>query len=108
QGIHQLASRYLFLREAERAGVSITADEWQMISEAFTAQIDTLKVTIGLGSDVIDPAAPLADRRRAAALRVDAFFDKMVKGEAQVRLLPGMLTWTLREKTGAKVNPAGV
>ncbi len=107
-GIHQTASRYLFLREAQRAGITVTPDEWQMISEAFSSQLDTLKATIGLGPDVIDPAAPEADRKRAAALRVDAFFDKMVTGEAQVRLLPGMLTWTLREKYGAKVNPAGV
>src|SRR5690606_4712218 len=107
-GIRQLASRYLFLREAERAGVGITADEWDMIADAFRSQIDTLKNTIGLGPDVIDPAAPEADRRRAAALRVDTFFDRMVRGEAPVRLLPGMLTWTLREKVGAKVNPAGV
>src|SRR5690606_9688468 len=67
-GIRQLASRYLFLREAERAGVGITADEWDMIADAFRSQIDTLKNTIGLGPDVIDPAAREADRRRAAAL----------------------------------------
>jgi len=108
EGIRQLASRYLFLREAERNGVGITTEEWDMIADAFRAQIDTLKNTIGLGPDVIDPAASEADRRRAAALRVDSFFDRMVTGEAPVRLLPGMLTWTLREKVGAKVNPAGV
>ena len=107
-GVEQLAGRYLFLREAERAGVSITPEEWQMVSAEFRAQVDSLTATIGLVPDVIDPAATQADRRRAAAIRVDTFFDRMVKGETQVRLLPGMLTWALRETRPASVNPAGV
>src|SRR5690606_25485373 len=94
--------------EAERNGVGITTEEWDMIADAFRAQIDTLKNTIGLGPDVIDPAASEAARPRAAALRVDSFFDRMVTGEAPVPLLPGMLTSTLREQVGAKGNPAGV
>jgi hypothetical protein len=57
---------------------------------------------------VIDPNANEGDRRRAAAIRVDTFFDRMTTGESRLRLLPGMLTWTLRARTESRVNPAGV
>lgn len=107
-GVTQLAQRFLFLREAERANVGITPEEWTQIQQSFTAQVDTLKNSIGLGPDVIDPNATEADRRRAAAIRVDTFFDRMTSGESRLRLLPGMLTWTLRARTDSRVNPAGV
>lgn len=107
-GVKQLAQRYLFLREAERANVTVTPEEWTQIQQAFTSQVDTLKAAIGLGPDVIDPNANEADRRRAAAIRVDTFFDRMTTGESRLRLLPGMLTWTLRARTSSHVNPAGV
>jgi hypothetical protein len=107
-GVTQLAQRYLFLREAERANVTVTPEEWTQIQQSFSAQVDTLKNAIGLGLDVIDPNASEADRRRAAAIRVDTFFDKMTTGESRLRLLPGMLTWTLRSRMESRVNPAGV
>lgn len=107
-GVTQLAQRFLFLREAERANVTVTPEEWAQVQQAFTAQVDTLKAAIGLGPEVIDPNANEGDRRRAAAIRVDTFFDRMTTGESRLRLLPGMLTWTLRARTDSRVNPAGV
>ncbi len=108
QALQQVAQRYLFLRSAQGEGIGITADEWQQIKGNFEASVDTLKTTIGLGPDVIDPKAPEADRRRAAALRVDQFFDRMTQGQQRMRLLPGMLTWSLRQHAAGAVNPAGV
>jgi hypothetical protein len=107
-GLRQMGQRYLFLREAERNNVSITAEEWTMIRDHFVAQVDSLKLAIGLTPDVIDPNAPEEDRRRAAALRVDGFFDRMTSGESRMRVLPGMLAWTLRDRGEGQVNPAGV
>lgn len=106
--LHQLAQRHLFLKTAQDSGVTITAAEWDEIRTMFQESVDTLKVTIGLGPEVLDPNAPEADRRRAAALRVDQFFDRMTQGQARMQLLPGMLTWTLRKNAKAHVNPAGV
>lgn len=107
-GLRQLAQRYLFLREADRGQVSVTAEEWGQIRDHFVAQVDSLKSSIGLTPDVIDPNASEADRRRAAALRVDGFFDRMTTGESRMRLLPGMLAWTLRDRSEGRINPAGV
>lgn len=106
--LDEMAGRFLFLREAQRSGASLTADEWQEVQEAFANQVDTVKRAIGLGSDVLDPAASESARRAAAAIRVDDFFDRMISGEQNLRPLPGMLTWTLRAKADARVNPAGV
>lgn len=106
--LEQMAGRWLFLKAAEENGISITPEEWQGVTQRFQESVDTLKATIGLGPDVLDPNAPLADRRRAAALRVDQFFDRMTQGQARMQLLPGMLTWTLRQDAEARVNPAGL
>ncbi|MEO8479227.1 MAG: peptidylprolyl isomerase [Gemmatimonadota bacterium] len=108
-GIKTVASRYLLLRDAKEAGIGITPAEWADLQTQFAESVDTLKASIGLGPDVIDPAASEADRKRAAALRVDQFFDRMTSGESRLRMLPGMLAWTLRERSSdAGVNPAGV
>ena len=88
--------------------MSVTPEEWADITTRFNETVDTLKATIGLGPDVLDPNAPEADRRRAAALRVDQFFDRMTQGQARMQLLPGMLTWTHRRDAEANVNSAGV
>lgn len=106
--LKQMAQRWLFLKEAEREKVGVTSEEWQQIQTGFEASIDTLKEQIGLGPDVIDPNASLSERRKAAQMRVDQFFDKMTRGEARMRLLPGLLTWTLRQRTEGGVNPAGL
>lgn len=104
----QVAQRYLFLQQAKDEGIGITPEDWQQVKSSFDASVDTLKTEIGLGPDVIDPNAPEADRRKAAAMRVDQFFDRMTQGQSRMRLLPGMLTWTLRQHAEGRVNPAGV
>jgi peptidyl-prolyl cis-trans isomerase D len=106
--IKDVSRQFLLLRDAENAGITVTAAEWSQITAAYNASIDTLKSVIGLGEDVIDPSAPLADRRRAAALRVERFFDEELTGSNRLRLLPGMLAWTLGENSTAFVNPAGI
>jgi hypothetical protein len=103
-----VARQYLLLRDAAENDITITTDEWQAISEAYMASVDTLKTVIGLGEDVIDPSAPLADRRHAAALRVDSFFDEQITGQNRLRLLPGMLSWSLAADSKSFVNPAGI
>jgi hypothetical protein len=103
-----VARQYLLLRDAAEANVGLTTDEWEAISGAYLASIDTLKTVIGLHEDVIDPSAPIADRRRAAALRVDRFFDEQITGQNRLRLLPGMLAWTLAGNSKAFVNPSGI
>lgn len=108
RGIKVTANLSLFLKAATDAGMELTPDQWQEVKTEFKGGVDSLKATIGLGPEVLDSTASKADRERAAALRVDQFFDQIASGQKRPRLLPGMLAWTLREDAKAKINPAGI
>jgi parvulin-like peptidyl-prolyl isomerase len=107
-GIRQVVIKSLMLRDAEKEKIDLTPEEWNELRTQFLASVDTLKSVIGLGPEVVDPAANEADRRRAAALKVDEFFTRMTKGEAQIHLLPGMLSWTLRQDAEFGINTIGL
>ncbi|MEP6590581.1 MAG: peptidylprolyl isomerase [Gemmatimonadota bacterium] len=104
----RLAQNALVLRDAEKNHIEVTAEEWKTISADFSAQLDTIKTSIGLTADVLDPKATETDRSKAAALKVDQYFDKLVKGDARLRVLPGLLSIALRDDHKFLVNPAGL
>lgn len=103
----RLAQNTLVLRDADSAKVQITADEWKKVQGNFNEQVDSLKVAVGLGPDAIDPKASAEERAKAAALKVDQYFDKLVGGQTRLRVLPGLLAIELRSKGKYGVNPAG-
>ncbi len=107
-GLKQMAGRFLFLKEAEKEGADLTPEQWTEVRELFTATLDTIKADVQLTAEALDPNAKEADRRSAAAQKVDQFFTRMVTGQSRLRLLPGMLSWTLRSRGEYGVNPAGV
>ncbi len=106
-GLQQMGERFLFLKEAEAAGMDLTPEQWTEVREMFVGTIDSIKADLQLTDDAIDPNASEADRRAAAAMKVDQFFDRMVTGQSRLRLLPGMLSWSLRSSGDYGVNPAG-
>ncbi len=104
-----IGQRYLMIDQAEVAGYAIDAEDWTMISDAFKAQVDTVKQMLGLDDSTFDPNASVSDRKRAAALKVDQFLEKVADGSGpRLRALPGVLSWTLRSRFDADVNPAGI
>lgn len=106
-GLQQMGERFLFLKEAEAAGMDLTPEQWTEVREMFVSTIDSIRADLQLTDDAIDPNASEADRRAAAAMKVDQFFDRMVTGQSRLRLLPGMLSWSLRTSGDYGVNPAG-
>ena len=106
-GLQQMGERFLFLKEAEAAGMDLTPEQWSEVREMFVGTIDSIKADLQLDDGTIDPNASEADRRAAAAMKVDQFFDRMVTGQSRLRLLPGMLSWSLRSSGEFGVNPAG-
>lgn len=106
-GLQQMGERFVFLKEAEREGMDVTPEEWEEIKGVFVSTLDSIKADVGLTPEVLDPNAPEADRRSAAAQKVDQFFDRMVTGQSRLRLLPGMMAWTLRARGEYGVNAAG-
>lgn len=104
----RLAQQALVLKDAEKNGVNVTPDEWKQVSTDFGVQLDTIKASMGLTADALDPKAKAADRSKAAALKVDQYFDKLVKGETRLRVLPGLLAAALRSEGKYLVNSAGL
>ena len=85
----------------------MSAADWKALEDGFKAEVDSIKLNIGIGPDVLDPKASKTERSKAAALKVDTYFDNLVKRQARLRFLPGMLAWTLRGRMDHDVNPLG-
>lgn len=103
----RLTESALVLRDADKNNVHLTAAEWTQLQESFTSEVDSIKAQIGLTPDVLDPKASEKDRRKAAALKVDQYFDALVTGKVRMRVLPGMLAYALRGDAKFNVNAAG-
>lgn len=106
--VRRLAQNALVLKDAEKNGIAVTPEEWKQISTDFAMQVDTIKVAMGLTPDALDPKASDADRAKVAALKVDQYFDKLIKGESRLRVLPGLLASALRSEGKYVVNQAGI
>jgi hypothetical protein len=103
-----LATNQLLLRQADSAGIGLSQAEWQALEQGYRFQVDSLKMSIGLGADVTDSTVPLAERRKLAALRVEAFFNELLEGRARLRPLPSTLAAVLRERDENRTSPAGL
>ena len=99
----------LVVREADKNNIRLTADEWKQMVTAFGAAIDTLKTNLGLTDSVLDPKASTHDRSRAAAERIDQYFNELVAQKAPpLKPLPGFLGATLRARAKPKFNAAAL
>jgi len=103
-----LSTNQLLLAQADSAGIVLPADQWAAMSASYAGVIDTLKLTIGLGPDVIDPNAAVAEREKVARIRVDDFFNQVFAQTARLRPLPGALGQVLRDQEGGKLSQAGL
>jgi hypothetical protein len=103
-----LATNQILLHQADSAGITLPADEWNAMMATYIATIDTLKMTVGLGADVTDSSAPVAEREKVAQLRVDDYFVRVFAQQARLRPLPGALGQLLQDQEGAKIRPAGI
>ena len=94
----------LMIREGDRNHVRLTPAEWKQMETAFAGAVDSIEKNMDLTGAVLDPKASQHDRSRAAAEKVDQFFDKLVSQKAQYRPLPGILSATLRAHEKTKFN----
>ena len=108
QFVKSLTESSLLLKDAERNKIEITGAEWTDLKSRFTAGIDSMRAAMQLTPDMIDPKASESDRSKAAALKVDQFFDRMTSGQTPLRILPGMVSWTLRGQAKYGINEVGV
>jgi hypothetical protein len=103
-----LATNQLLLRQADSAGIALSPVEWQALEQGYRFQVDSLKMSIGLGGDVTDSTVSVAERRKVAALQVETFFNDLLDGKARLRPLPSTLAQVLRSRDENRTYPAGL
>ena len=104
-----LGQNYIFLAQADSAGIRVPESEWTTLRLEYLARLDTLSAVVGLGADVRDSTVPVAERRKLAAMKVDTYFDRVVSGEARLRPLPSSsFAGILRGRYEHRLMPAGL
>src|SRR5918994_6700414 len=93
-----LTQNILLLRQADSAKIRITPAEWSAMAAGYRAQVDTLRVEMGVDTASLwDSTVATADRDKVAAMKVDQYFDRLVSGKSRLRPLPSALATLLRE-----------
>lgn len=103
-----IAQNILLLREADSAKIALTPVEWQGMHDEYSAQVDSLKAEMGLGADISDTNVSLAEREKLAEMKVETYFDRLIRGELRMRRIPASLSQVLRDELAYEVHPAGV
>jgi len=103
-----IAQNVLLLGEADSARIALTPTEWQGLRQQYLAQVDSLKMDMGLGSDVADSSVALAQRQEMAEMKVQSYFDRLIAGQVRLRRIPATLSQLLRDNMEWRINDAGV
>jgi hypothetical protein len=105
-----LAQNSLLLREADSAKIAVTPALHQALVLQYRTGIQGLKEAIGVdGPDFSDSSKVAApERRKLAAQKVDDYFDRLTKGQAQFRGVPTTLAAELRATGDFKIYQAGL
>ncbi|TFG49131.1 MAG: hypothetical protein E4H38_05415 [Gemmatimonadales bacterium] len=104
-----IAKNELLLREAERAGMEPTPTEWASMYQRWRAQLDTLRMNLGLSAaEVGDQAASAENRSRVAVMKIESFWDQLAAGSTRPRPIPPQLAYVLRQDAKFSVEQAGI
>jgi len=102
--IQAMTAQSLMIKEAGQNGIRLSPDEWKTMRTGYAATVDSLKVMLGLTPQVLDAKASAGDRSRAAAEKVDQFFNDMMSEKTQWHALPGVLSVALRAEYKPKFS----
>ncbi len=103
-----VAQNQMALQEADSAHVGPSAEEWAGLQQQYRAQVDSLKSDMQLGADVSDSSVSASQRDQIAALRLKAYFDRIIAGKQRARRLPASLGDVLRERLDHHVYQGGI
>jgi hypothetical protein len=105
-----LALNTLLLKEADSAKIGVNPANFQTLALQYKSQIANVKEAMGLDSTEFSDSTKVSvpERRKAAAQKVDAYFDRLTKGQSQFRPLPTTLSAELRAEGDYKIFQAGV
>jgi PPIC-type peptidyl-prolyl cis-trans isomerase-like protein len=104
-----LSQNVLLLRQADSAKIQVTPEEWAGMAANYRAQVDTLRMEMGLDTAALwDSTVAAADRDKVAAGKVEQYFDRLVSGKSRLRPLPSALAMLLRDRSTYRVYDAGL
>jgi hypothetical protein len=110
QFLKAIAERQLLLEQADSAGVTLTAGDWQHVREEHDSTIATLTAILNLTPQVVRDSAGAApqDRAKFAAGRVNDYLDRVLQKRARFFPVPTFLAERLRDQGQWSVDETGV
>lgn len=105
-----IAMNEVLLYEADSAKATPNPAMHQALLLQFRVALQNLRDGVGLNAPELSDSSttPVEQKREIAAQKVEEFFDKLGRGEAQYRGVPPSLSLELRSDGGYKIYPAGV
>ena len=108
--VKSLAQNILLAEQADSAKIGVNPAILQQMSGQFTMAIEALREAIGLNAPEFSDSSktPEAERVTLAGTKVEEFFEKLTRGEAQFRQIPPTLSSELRREGDYRIYAQGV
>lgn len=107
--VQQMAERTVAIREADSANVQLADSEWAIIRFDYDSSLTILRAMLVLDPTMARDSATSSDgRARFAMARVNAFFDRVVGGQAQFFPIPPLLAQVLRQRGEWSIDAAAI
>ncbi len=104
-----IGQNVLLLRDADSAGIKLTAEDWTNLRGMYQDQLDTLKSALDItGQGFVDSAKAEPDRKRLVAERVDSFFTRANRTGKKLAPIPYQIAPELRRRYPHRVYADGV
>jgi hypothetical protein len=109
QFLKVVVQRQLLLEQADVAGIKLSDDDWRLLRAQHDSAIGILGSMLNLNPRVLMDSASTPEARLAFAMvRVQDYFDRVVRGRARFYPVPPFLGETLRGRGDWTVDQAGV
>jgi peptidyl-prolyl cis-trans isomerase D len=106
--VKHYANNELVLRQADSAKIAIDPAEIAQLRASFVGAVTQAWNQLGVTpSSLQDSAKTESDREKLAAMRIDAYFDKLVQEQARFVAVPTPVANVLRGKYSYSFNDAG-
>jgi peptidyl-prolyl cis-trans isomerase D len=104
-----LSQNVLLLRQADSAKIQVTSQEWTAMAAGYRAQVDTLRMEMGLDTAALwDSTVATSDRNKVAAAKVEQYLDRLASGKSRLRPLPSTLATLLRDRYRHRIYDSGL
>lgn len=107
--VHQIVRNELMLRAADSTKMTVDTAEMANLYLNFKNAVTQTWTALGIEpTKLADSAKTVGDKTKIAAARIETFFDKLVKSEAQFVEVPYPVARALQHKYEYSVNDAGL